>query len=43
MSADQEQSFTPETELAATEVVIVEEELDDVSGASLPIPRLLNP
>ncbi|SCG03519.1 MULTISPECIES: hypothetical protein [unclassified Streptomyces] len=43
MTANQEPEFSPESELAATEVVITEEELDDVSGASLPIPRLLNP
>ncbi|MFC0597953.1 hypothetical protein [Streptomyces palmae] len=31
-----------DAELGVSEVVISEEELDDVSGASLPIPRLLN-
>ncbi|MEU8510999.1 hypothetical protein ACFWP2_27595 [Kitasatospora sp. NPDC058444] len=31
-----------DAELAATEIIITEEELEDVSGASLPIPRLLN-
>ncbi|MFF8960318.1 hypothetical protein [Streptomyces sp. NPDC014894] len=31
-----------DAELASTEIIITEEELEDVSGASLPIPRLLN-
>ena len=30
-------------EITATEITITEEELDEVSGGSLPIPRLLNP